>query len=249
MSDVFRHYTPTIKKFYQVNHQKQTLTYALELKEKYKNPHIRLSIWQVLDMLDKVVDESDPDTHLSQTQHAFQTAEALRKDGQPDWLVLMGLIHDLGKVLICFGEPQWSVVGDIFPVGCQFRPSIIFHEYFQDNPDNAKYDKYGLYQPKCGWNNMHFSFSHDWYLAHVLKDSKLPPEALFVIKYHSFYAAHQALDYHEFMDKNDQQYFPWLQLFQKYDLYSKHDDPLNIESLLDYYIPLVNKYLDLFINW
>ena len=36
------------------------------------------------------------------------------------WFVLVGLIHDLGKVLCLFGEPQWAVVGDTFPVGCAF---------------------------------------------------------------------------------------------------------------------------------
>ena len=32
-------------------------------------------------------------------------------------MIATGLIHDLGKVLCKYGEPQWAVVGDTFPVG------------------------------------------------------------------------------------------------------------------------------------
>lgn len=51
---------------------------------------------------DKRVDESDPDTNLSQIAHAFQTAEAARKDNQPRWMQATCLIHDLGKVWLLF---------------------------------------------------------------------------------------------------------------------------------------------------
>ena len=35
-----------------------------------------------------------------------------------------------------YGEPQWAVVGDTFPVGCKPQPSIVFgEESFKDNPD------------------------------------------------------------------------------------------------------------------
>jgi len=48
-----------------------------------------------------------------------------------DWLILVGFIHDLGKVL-CVKEfgglPQWSVVGDTFPVGCKYSDKAVFSE-------------------------------------------------------------------------------------------------------------------------
>ncbi len=47
----------------------------------------------------------------------LQTAKAIKADGFPDWFVLTGFVHDLGKVLSLFGEPQWSVVGDTLPGG------------------------------------------------------------------------------------------------------------------------------------
>ncbi len=49
----------------------------------------------------------------------MQAAEAIRADGHPRWFVLVGLIHDLGKVLCLYGEPQWAVVGDTTSVSCR----------------------------------------------------------------------------------------------------------------------------------
>lgn len=36
-----------------------------------------------------------------------------------------------------FDEPQWAVVGDTFPVGCQFAKSIVYRDFtFILNPDS-----------------------------------------------------------------------------------------------------------------
>jgi len=45
-------------------------------------------------------------------------------------MVLAGFIHDPGKVLCLYGEPQLAVVGDTFPVGCAWSDKIVFPEYF-----------------------------------------------------------------------------------------------------------------------
>ena len=46
-------------------------------------------------------------------------------------------MHDLGKVLCLYGEPQWAVVGDTFPVGCEYSDQIVFPEFFATNPDSG----------------------------------------------------------------------------------------------------------------
>ena len=89
----------------------------------------QMSIWDALDYLNTLVDDSDPDIELDQLQHLLQTSEAIRRDGHPDWFVLTGLLHDLGKVLCLFGEPQWAVVGDTFPVGCSFSSKIVYPDF------------------------------------------------------------------------------------------------------------------------
>lgn len=41
-----------------------------------------------------------------------------------------------------YGEPQWAVVGDTFPVGCKWADSIVYRdESFIGNKDehNSKY--------------------------------------------------------------------------------------------------------------
>lgn len=86
-----------------------------------------MTIWEAIEKLDTLVDESDPDTELSQIQHLLQTAEAMRRDGKPDWMQLTGLVHDLGKLLFFYGaEGQWDVVGDTFVVGCKYSDKIIY---------------------------------------------------------------------------------------------------------------------------
>ena len=34
----------------------------------------------------------------------MQTAEAIRRDGKPEWMQVAGLVHDLGKLLNFFGS-------------------------------------------------------------------------------------------------------------------------------------------------
>ena len=97
-----------------------------------------MGIWEAMEFLNTLVDDSDPDTDLTQIEHLMQTAEAIRADGHPRWFILTGLIHDLGKILCLFGEPQWAVVGDTFPVGCRYSDKIVFPEFFADNPDSER---------------------------------------------------------------------------------------------------------------
>ena len=95
------------------------------------------------------------------------------RDGHPRWFILTGLIHDLGKILCLFGEPQWAVVGDTFPVGCASPTRIVFPEFFADNPD-CRVPEYqtpcGIYEEGCGLDHVHLSWGHDEYLYHVVKD-------------------------------------------------------------------------------
>ncbi len=60
-----------------------------------------------------------------------------------EWFQLTGLIHDLGKVMAFYGEPQWSVVGDTFPVGCAVQRSVVYSDWsFKDNGD-TRHKVYG----------------------------------------------------------------------------------------------------------
>ena len=123
---------------------------------------MKLGMMDAVILLDQIIDESDPDVRVctvhyslqgfihslpSQVSipnsiHCFQTAERIReKHPDEEWFHLTGLIHDAGKVLALWGEPQYAVVGDTFPVGCKFSEKCVHYDLFENNPD-AKDEKY-----------------------------------------------------------------------------------------------------------
>lgn len=235
-----------VRQFYLNNHTHQTYAFVKEKRAKWlKFDQREMTPWEGLDFLNTLVDESDPDIELPQISHLLQTAEAIRADGHPDWFVLTGFIHDLGKVLCLFGEPQWAVVGDTFPVGCRFSEKIVYPEFFALNADNgdARYNtEYGVYNLGCGLGNVHMSWGHDEYLYQLLKDC-LPEPALYMIRYHSFYAWHREGQYGHLLDAADRANLDWVRKFNPYDLYSKNENPPLLAALRPYYEDLMAKYL------
>ena len=236
----------SVREFYRLNHQYQTYDFVLAKKREFLAFNKReMPVWDAFVFLNQLVDDSDPDTDLDQLQHLLQTAEAIRQDGHPDWFVLVGLLHDMGKVLCLFGEAQWAVVGDTFPVGCAFSDKIVYPEFFETNPDtyDSRYNtKYGVYEPNCGLRNVHMSWGHDEYVYHMVKDH-LPEPALYMLRYHSFYPQHRENAYDHLLDAHDREMFKWVQLFNPYDLYSKNPTPPDWNELRPYYENLVAKYL------
>lgn len=250
----------TVEEFYRLNHINQTVEFVKKMREEYKKlDKLEMSIWECCELLNDVVDDSDPDLDEPQIEHLLQTAEAIRKDyPNDDWLHLTALIHDLGKVLLLprFGAlPQWAVVGDTFPLGCAFDESIVHPKYFKTNPDaqNPSYStKNGIYQEGCGLENVLMSFGHDDYMYLVAKEngtSTLPSAALFVIRYHSFYPLHKAGAYTHLMNEEDKENLKWLHIFNKYDLYSKSKVRVDVEKVKPYYLSLIEKYFPAKLRW
>lgn len=206
-------------------------------------------ILEALDLLNSFVDESDPDISLPNSVHAYQTAERIRRHHpDKDWMHLTGLIHDLGKVMAIYGEPQWAVVGDTFVVGCAPGPSVVLKDFtFGDNPDlkDKRYNtKYGVYEAGCGLDNVQMSWGHDEYMYQVLKHNKstLPQEGLDMIRYHSFYPWHTGGDYDHLCNDKDREMMSHIKEFNKFDLYTKREEIPDIEAIKPYYQTLVDKY-------
>jgi inositol oxygenase len=252
----FRNYKaearPSVKEFYRLNHRFQTLDFVRAKKREYLPPRKRkMGVWGAMEFLNTLVDDSDPDTALSQIEHLVQTAEAIRRDGHPRWFVLTGLVHDLGKVLCLFGEPQWTVVGDTFPVGCAFSDRVVYPEFFAESPD-AQVSQYqtpcGIYAEGCGLDRVHLSWGHDEYLYQVVKDY-LPDEALYMIRYHSFYAAHREGAYGQLMNDRDREMFAWVRAFNPYDLYSKGEGRPDVAGLRPFYEELIAEFFPPVLDW
>lgn len=299
-SDELKQIMETYKNIY----ENQTVEWVKQQHEKYSDfPNITANIWDIINKLDDIIDESDPDTDVSQIHHAFQTAESLKKRFLNDdntlkkvpikmlfkirewnnlepsikyfysksidklfptitdwsWLPLIGLIHDLGKVMTLkeFGElPQWSVVGDTFPVGCPVSSEVVYFDkdYHKNNPDyqNPEYQReFGIYYEKIGFNDMFMSWGHDEYMAKVLEKNidkhSLPNEAIYMIRYHSFYPWHTPKNgkkrgYHEYANIYDWKMLPLLKMLQLSDLYSKNSDMLNNDELKNKYQKTIEKY-------
>jgi inositol oxygenase len=252
----FRQYdekaTPGVAEFYRLNHQFQTVDYVLGKEKQYFGlTRGQKTVWEAAEYLNTLVDDSDPDTDLTQIEHLLQTSEAIRRDGHPRWMVLVGFIHDLGKCLCLYGEPQWGVVGDTFPVGCAWSDQIVFPEYFAANPDKnvPEYQtKHGIYQPNCGLENVHMSFGHDGYIAEVMKPY-LCDEALYMLRFHSFYAWHRHGAYKHLENEKDRAMLEWVNKFNPYDLYSKGHTKPDMKALKPYYDDLFAEFLPEKLSW
>lgn len=243
---------PSVREFYRLNHRYQTYDFGKAKRKEYLGLNRRqMPVWEALEYLNTLVDDSDPDTDLSQLDHLLQTAEQIRHDGHPRWFILAGLIHDLGKILCLYGEPQWAVVGDTFPVGCAWSDKIVFHEFFTENPDHQQpqfQQKLGVYEAGCGLDKVQMSWGHDEYLYHVVKDY-LPQEALYMIRYHSFYPAHRDGEYDYLMNDQDREMFKWVQAFNPYDLYTKSQKKPDLAELKPFYDDLINEYFPKPLRW
>eukprot|EP01113_Clastostelium_recurvatum_P000059 TRINITY_DN1002_c0_g1_i4.p1 TRINITY_DN1002_c0_g1~~TRINITY_DN1002_c0_g1_i4.p1 ORF type:complete len:307 (-),score=107.85 TRINITY_DN1002_c0_g1_i4:95-958(-) len=255
----FRNYADSklqdrVSRTYEVQHTQMTYTYAQE-KLKHFTTHginMEMTIWEACEMLNAIVDESDPDVDTPQIHHLLQTAEAIRRayPGEEwDWFHLTGLIHDLGKLLALpqVGLPQWAVVGDTFPVGCKFVEENVFSEFFAANPDNSdpRYNTVnGVYEPGCGLDKVTMSWGHDEYMYQVCLRNKatLPVQALYMIRFHSFYPWHRYGAYTHLLNDQDRDMLKWVLEFNKYDLYSKEDVAVDVATLKEYYTKLAHKY-------
>jgi inositol oxygenase len=252
----FRNYAAeardTVKEFYRLNHTHQTLDFVLAKKEQYLSlDRMEMTVWEALEYLEQLVDDSDPDVDFTQIEHAVQTAEAVRAAGQPRWFQLTGLVHDLGKILCIWGEPQWAVVGDTFPVGCRFSEKCIYHEFFASNPDASHpvyATEHGIYQPHCGLDHVHISWGHDEYVYHVFKNH-LPKEGLYALRYHSLYPWHKEGAYAHLANEDDREALKWVKAFNRFDLYSKGDARPNVKELTPYYKDLIDEFVPGKFRW
>ena len=202
-----------------------------------------------MDNLNSFIDISDPDISLPNSQHMFQAAEKARKLNEPRWFQLVCLVHDMGKIQAFIDnndemglsvKNQWSIVGDTFLLGCKIPNTIVYPEFNHLNIEANECDIYGIYKPNCGLDDTFVSWGHDEFLYRIICNNKntLPEEALYIIRYHSLYLWHKENEYSHLENEKDRSMKKWVKRFNKYDLYTKENNPVDIESLKDYYSKL-----------
>lgn len=258
----FRNYdqgdvTAAVREHYRKMRKNQTFDYVQRMKEKYLTYDHPMDLWDAMAKLDDLIDVSDPDLDLPNVQHLVQSAEAIRADQRPDWMQLVGLIHDLGKMMYLWGSDedgtsqaeQWGLVGDVFVVGCRIPDTCVYPEFNELNPDmhDPRYNtELGIYKPGCGLDNLQLAWGHDEYLYQVLKnhkDNQIPEAGMVMIRYHSFYPWHTGNSYQKLTNAQDEKYKEWVKDFNQYDLYSKSDKLFSLDEIRDYYQPIAEKYL------
>ena len=92
------------------------------------------------------------------------------------------------------------------------------------------------------------SFGHDGYIAEVMKPY-LPDEALYMLRYHSFYPWHRQNAYKYFENEKDRAMLPWVLKFNPYDLYSKGHEKPDMDQLKPYYDDLFAEFLPPTLAW
>ena len=122
--------------------------------------------------------------------------------------------------------------GRYLPGWLRLSDQIVFPEFFAANPD-SKVSKYqtpnGIYEPHCGLDKVYMSWGHDEYIYNVTRNY-LPEPAQYMLRYHSFYAAHRHGAYRNLMNQHDEEMFEWVKKFNPYDLYSKGADRPDLEK-------------------
>jgi inositol oxygenase len=258
----FRNYdqgdiTAAVREHYRKMRLYQTVDYVERMQKKYLRFDKPLPLWDAMLKLNALIDVSDPDLNLPNVQHLAQSAEAMRADGRPDWMQLVGLIHDLGKAMYLWGSDedgtsqaeQWGLVGDVFVVGARLPETAVYPEFNSLNPDMAdpRYNtELGRYQPGVGLDALTLAWGHDEYLYQVLKNhptNTIPEAGMVMIRYHSFYPWHTGGSYAELLGPRDEQYRAWIKDFNRYDLYTKSPKVYDLDELKEYYLPIAEKYL------
>jgi inositol oxygenase len=215
-----------------LNHYKlmrsfQTVEFYDKMISKYsfETPRALMSIQEAFVALENYVDSSDPDVDIPNIVHMFQTAEGIRKAGHPDWMQLVGLIHDMGKIMYLWGTDedgqngtatgaQWALGGDTWVLGARIPDCTVLPQFNQLNPDMAdsRYNsELGIYEPNCGLSALKFAYGHDEYLFHMVIANKtlIPPEGLAMIRFHSLYPWHTGGAYRQFMNDHDKEMLDW----------------------------------------
>jgi uncharacterized protein YciI len=126
-------------------HDAQTAEQVKELRERYADPVFgEVPVWSLVEKLAQCIDPSDCRLFgASQQVHVLQLIEAMDADGVlTDELLLVALIHDLGKVLLLTDEDPANIVAMNRPVGDHDDGIGLDHATLQWNHDELAWSRF-----------------------------------------------------------------------------------------------------------
>lgn len=145
----------------EARHDAQTAETVAALRRKYAAPVFgRVSPWSLIEKLAQCVDPTDQRLYgVSQQMHILQMIDAMEAEGTAtEEMILVTLVHDLGKVLLLTGEPPENVV-------CMNKPVTVC-------------------EPGGGLRDCVFQWNHDEFAYSRLKEY-LPDGLAWLVRYHS----------------------------------------------------------------
>jgi hypothetical protein len=136
-------------------HRSQTADQVAALRRRYAGPVFgKVRVWELIERLGSCIDPTDERLFCaSQQVHVLQMLEAMEADGfdSPE-MVLVALIHDLGKVLLLTGEDPANIVCMNTPIGAQEEGIGLSRALIQWNHDEFAYDRLvGLIPDDLAW--------------------------------------------------------------------------------------------------
>lgn len=176
----------------------------------------------------------------------FHTAELARKEGHPDWVQFVALIHGLAGALRCLkfdgsgifnledqeeedSDFDWTIPVDARVLGCKASRQSIFQEFRNLDPDkdDPRYNKNnGAYKKKVGLENVLMSWSTNEYMYHMLKhnDVMLPMEAYAILRLFPLVDWHKWGNHGLLANEDDEEVKPFVA--DIYDLFQRSRDAM-----------------------
>lgn len=230
---------------------------------------VQCSVKDMFDVLKSYVDASDPDLETPNLEHMLQTAERARAAGEPPYVQLVALVHDMGKAMFLFGSAedgqdggsgegaqQWALGGDTWIVGCPLPDSaMILPELNCANPDRddarCNASEVGIYARGCGVMAVDYAFGHDEYMYLFMRANNisLPPDALAMLRLHSCYPLHKGGAYAALLAPGDEALLASVRRFNTYDLYSKGDVRPDVDALWPHYAAIIDEFMPGKLRW
>lgn len=176
------------------NHDKQTLSDARALSEKYQESVFgHVPVWELIEKLALCIDPTDKILRTTtQYHHTLQVIEAMETAGvsDPD-MYLAALLHYLGKLLLLTDEKPENIV-------CLNKPI-------------------GEYESGTGLKNVVFQWNHDEFVYSRFR-GLVPRPVEWLLRYHSI----RVPLCRQLMDEEDEELFErYFQPFRRFDQGSK----------------------------
>jgi hypothetical protein len=142
-------------------HASQDTETVAALRRQYSEPLFgKVRVWELIERLGSCVDPTDERLYgASQQLHVLQILDAMESDGNATpSMILVALVHDLGKVLLLTGEDPANVV--------------------------CMNSAVGEYEHEIGLDNVVIQWNHDEFAYERLK-GLIPDDLAWLVRYHS----------------------------------------------------------------